>query len=140
MGYTHYWYKIAELPQDKWDVFTKEAKLVLANGVAEKVLCREYDTPNLAPVTNKKEVSFNGRGDEGGETFYFDRKQVKGIWSQMDDKGRYFNFCKTNYRPYDKYVVEILRLAKKYFGETVALDSDGGQEIFDERQALKKTQ
>lgn len=138
MGYTHYWHKIAELPQDKWDVFTKEAKSILADGVAEKVLCKEHDTPNLPPVANKKEIRFNGKEDEGHETFYFDRKQAKGVWSQMDDKGRYFNFCKTDYRPYDKYVVEILKLAKKCFKGAVSLDSDGGQEVFDEAPALKE--
>ena len=93
MGYTHYWHKIAELPQDKWDAFTKEARLILAVGVAENVLCKEYDTPDLPPVANKKEICFNGQESEGCETFYFDRKQAKGVWSQMDNKGRYFNFC-----------------------------------------------
>ena len=134
MGYTHYWYKKSELPQDKWDAFTKEVKELLIEGFSSGILSLENDSPQLVPKAGKNEVQFNGRGSDGCETFYFDRKQHKGVWSEMNEDGLYFNFCKTNYRPYDEYVVGVLKLAREHFGDDIKLSSDGGEQVFQKTQ------
>lgn len=36
-----------------------------------------------------------------------------------------FMFCKTAYKPYDKYVTACLVLAKRHFGKDVKVSSDG---------------
>ena len=130
MGYTHYWYKKSELPQDKWDAFTKDVRRVLQKGFSAGIICFEYDAPTVEPKAGKRFVRFNGVNTDGGETFYFDRKQANGVWSQMDENGLYFNFCKTNMRPYDEYVVEVLKLAREHFGDDIKLSSDGGEQVF----------
>ena len=121
MGYTHYWYKKAELPQDKWDAFLKSIKPIVDAG--SDVLCFEQDKPDVKPKLGKDLVRFNGREHDGHETFYFDRKQEDG---SPDEHGFYFNFCKTIRKPYDYHVVEVLKLAKKHFGDDIKLASDGG--------------
>ena len=130
MGYTHYWYKKPELPQDKWDAFAKDVKNFTEEGFCSGILCFEYDSPTVEPKVGKNFVRFNGVNINGGETFFFDRKQVKGVWSQMDEDGLYFNSCKTNRRAYDKYVVEVLKLARQHFGDDIKLSSDGGEQVF----------
>ena len=122
MGYTHYWYKPAELPQDKWDAFLDSVKKIVEEGSA--ILCFEYDQPDVKPKLGKDIVRFNGRDDDGHETFYFARKQESG-GMPPNDRGLYFNCCKTARKPYDYYVVEVLKLAKQCFGDDIVLKSDG---------------
>ena len=72
---------------------------------------------------DEEEVRFNGVGDNGHETFYLSRVQFPRY--NRTDKSKYFNFCKTARKPYDKYVVKVLILMEKYFGDDVEIDSDG---------------
>ena len=126
MGYTHYWRKKADLPQEKWNAFLKSITPIVKEG-EEEVLCFEYDQPDVKPKLGEDLVQFNGRDEDGHETFYFDRKEQDGT---PDEHGFYFNCCKTARKPYDYYVVEVLKLAKKHFGGLIKLSSDGG--VFDE--------
>ena len=41
---------------------------------------------------------------------------------------KFFNFCKTAHKPYDKYVVEVLSLAEMRFGDLIEISSDGDWE------------
>jgi hypothetical protein len=115
MGYTHYWNKQKELPQNKWDAFIEDAKIILIHETqAQELLCSEYDKMDTPPVIDKDTVRFNGKDNEGHETFYFTRV--------ASDE---FSFCKTAYKPYDKYVVRVLLLAEKHFGKCIEVSSDG---------------
>ena len=122
MGYTHSWHKEKELPQDKWDKFIEEAKIVLSDA---RVLWEEYDKPDTKPVLNGDMVWFNGIEEDGHETFYFSRVVSDEEFVQKGDDGKYFSFCKTAYKPYDKYVVRMLVLAEKHFGNAIRINSDG---------------
>ena len=125
MGYTHYWRKERELPQDKWNEFIKDVNDVFFK--ADDNICQEYDEPNMPPLATDNVVRFNGVDDNGHETFWFDRTESR----PPGRDGLCFNFCKTARKPYDRYVVDCLKLAKKHFGKAVVLSSDGGDEIFD---------
>lgn len=47
-----------------------------------------------------------------------------------------FGFCKTAQKPYDKYVVACLIIAKSIFGKDVTISSDGDLEEWQEGKAL----
>lgn len=53
--------------------------------------------------------------DMAGRPFYNDPKHV----------GRYFNFCKTAFRPYDWAVTAFLVITKHYLGDKIIISSDG---------------
>ena len=122
MGYTHYWKKIEELDQDKWNDFTKDVESLLEDSTTIQF---EDDVPKPPKIT-KDYIRFNGKGEKGHETFIFDRKQAMHSWTKVEDTdGMYFNFCKTAYKPYDLYVVAVLALASLHFGDDILLSSDG---------------
>ena len=124
MGYTHYWKKIEELDQDKWNDFTKDVESLLKDSTTIQL---EDDVPKPPKIT-KDYIRFNGIGEKGHETFIFDRKQAMHSWTKVEDTdGMYFNFCKTAYKPYDLYVVAVLVLASLHFGDDILLSSDGSK-------------
>ena len=131
MGYTHYWNKDYELSLENWANFTNELSSEIAGN--DGVLCEECDKPDNSIIISEQEVSFNGKGEDGHETFYFSRVESLARREGNDAlvalgfaaNGKYFNFCKTNYKPYDKYVVKALLLAEKHFGNSIDISSDG---------------
>ena len=123
MGYTHYFQQIEELPKDKWNSFIKEVKTTLDEGKA--ILRFEFNS-NKPPRIDEEVVRFNGIGDDGHETFYLSRVVIpRDNYDTLSDDQKYFRFCKTARKPYDKYVVKVLILMEKYFGDDVEIDSDG---------------
>jgi hypothetical protein len=149
MGYTHYWNKIKELPQDKWDNFTKDVSIILLHETeAQELLCSEWGQSrevDTAPVIDKDLVRFNGKGEDGHETFYFSRVAMNHehwrLPSAADGKhGKYFSFCKTAKKPYDKYVVRVLLLAEKHFGKDIEIESDGDWETVAKEQLYQAVQ
>lgn len=63
-------------------------------------------------------------GDCSHESFIIERV-YECTYSKPDDKGRYFAFCKTAYKPYDLAVVMCLLVAQHHFGNDIVLSSDG---------------
>jgi len=58
------------------------------------------------------------------ETFLFARRYKSESW-QKPENGRYFDFCKTAFRPYDLAVICCLIVIKHHCGERVEVSSDG---------------
>lgn len=75
------------------------------------------------PVITQDVLSFNGISPDDYETFSLSRKRKD------------FNFCKTQYRPYDKVVVAILMLAEEHF-DGFSWSSDGNAEDHKEGKEL----
>lgn len=91
MGYTHYW-NHGDIDHEAWSVFTADVRQILrteivplAGGLGEGL-----------PVLNEDEISFNGIGDDGHETFTLSPDRVT------------FDFCKTAFKPYDLVVTCVL--------------------------------
>lgn len=126
MGYTHYWRKKENLPQDKWNSFIDDVGELMHD--APSILCEESDMPNSFAMCNGNFIKFNGRGEDGHETFYFEREQEPHWRDAADENGMYFNFCKTARKHYDIYVVAVLELAKAHFGDDIIVSSDGDYE------------
>lgn len=102
MGYTRY-YKV-KAGKDAFDKdFLKEVSQ------AFKFAKEDYGVKIAGwdgtgePLLEDKVVVFNGLGDESYETFRID----------LDDEDE-FNFCKTQYMPYDLVVNVVLQLAKEW--------------------------
>ena len=112
MGYTHY-YNIDNC--GKQDEIGYEKSLPIIRKVLKKYnnrIQKECDD-DKKPVCTKKNVRFNGIGDDGHEIFYFNIK----------DAG-HFTFCKTARKPYDIVVCEVLLILNAYCPH-MTISSDG---------------
>lgn len=132
MGYTHYWYS-REIPQENWDAIVK-----CIEHLFEKSPCKiQYEWDNgKPPVAGKSIIRFNGVGDEGHETFYFERKPDENGSIVREDG--VFAFCKTARKPYDTVVCAALCIIKHYAGDYVKVRSDGEKSEWAEGIALCK--
>lgn len=126
MGYTHYWYQAPELDQDTFRTAAGDCRSV----------CEKLDIP-LAdadgdswsnPVFGEDTIALNGRGDDSYEGFVVDQLFEGTRFKDPDEQGRYFDFCKTEYRPYDLAVQCCLIVLAHYFGEQFKVTSDGNAE------------
>lgn len=63
-------------------------------------------------------------GDCSHETFHFPRILKPMEW-QKPEKGKYFQFCKTAFKPYDLAVNVFLVIAKHYLKSKLKVTSDG---------------
>ncbi|KKN06185.1 hypothetical protein LCGC14_1079920 [marine sediment metagenome] len=64
-------------------------------------------------------------GDCSHETFDFSREMELQDWDKPDENGRYFDFTKTAFKPYDLAVNAALIIIKHYLGDKIAVVSDG---------------
>ena len=122
MGYTHYWNKKSDLDQNVWnDEFIPTVQKIME--VSEVELGNNFGEPDSKPTVDNQVVSFNGIQPQDYETFLISRVKED------------FNFCKTQYRHYDKVVVAILMLANELF-EDFEWSSDGNDEDHKEGKEL----
>jgi len=111
MGYTHY------MGADNWDR-KDELGFEKALPIVRKILKRYKDLVQFEcdnskrPVVSKKQIRFNGIGEDGHETFMISNSSFE------------FNFCKTARKPYDVVVCEVL-LVLNAFCPHLSISSDG---------------
>jgi hypothetical protein len=115
MGLTHYWQRESELNRNAFRKFVADCKW--ATGSLEIALAGGNGTGK--PIFRPDEVSFNGGGETGCETFYIHRSQF-----DRRDEGRSFEFTKTNGRPYDVAVKIALICLKHHLKDAVKISSD----------------
>lgn len=97
MGYTHYWRSSEDMTPAQWgDICTYAHRLFDTAGDYGIVLQHEYDEPDTKPDINDYSIQFNGKDEEGHETFYLTREATR------------FAFCKTARKPYDLIVGKLL--------------------------------
>jgi len=75
----------------------------------------------FAGVTIDKRVC---NGDCSYETFHFPRVMELEGWDRAEE-GKYFQFCKTAFRPYDLAVIAALIVVKHYLKDKITVSSDG---------------
>jgi len=63
-------------------------------------------------------------GDCSHETLHFPIELKPQEW-QKPENGKWFQFCKTAYKPYDWAVTAFLVIAKHYLGDKIVVRSDG---------------
>ena len=121
MGYTHHWkFRNGIAPMDFENGAEKFAKAAyLGVKLCDKVRERGIEIcggdGHFAPAFSRGKVVFNGNAEknEDYETFAI-----------TPDDGEY-NFCKTEFRPYDLLVCLMLLDFKHFFGEDFIYWSDG---------------
>ena len=118
MGYTHYWYTRKEIPANKWKAFTDDCKELLDSDDAEGIVWSKED--KIFPYITDEYCTFDGIGNKGHETFSMSRNR-----GRRESDGESFDCCKTAHKPYDKYVVDVLILAERHFGDLIRVKSDG---------------
>jgi hypothetical protein len=98
-------------------------KEILAEAYKAGIVQYEWNDTK-EPLVTDTVVQFNGVGDNGHETFYFD---IADTYKASD--GQHFAFCKTARKPYDVVVMKVLIVLKYFLGDAVVVSSDGN---FDE--------
>ena len=133
MGYTHYWYKVAEVDAGLWQALALDVRKILQH--AGVPLSRDYDKPTPPEVTSEV-VYLNGVGDDGHEPFVLDRvSKDRGI-HHHENRALLFSCCKTAYKPYDVAVTAVLCAAKRHLGADIVVASDGERKDWDKGRAL----
>ena len=136
MGYTHYFYRKAELDNQNFSRYAELVGKLVDTPEAKEILAEEYDETSTPAIVTLDLIQFNGKDDEGHETFYFPRVMKHYEYSE---NGLVFEFCKTARKPYDKYVVASLIFAKVIFGKDVRFSSDGELSDMEEGKALAES-
>lgn len=123
MGYTHYWYQPKNKPiaPDVWALIVSDVQKVLNE--ASAILLREYDEPGTKPEVTADLIAFNGVGNAGHETFYFERAPKQPDYQSK--KPEIFNSCKTANKSYDTVVCACLIIIAHHAGDAVLVKSDG---------------
>ena len=125
MGYTHYW----QAKQIEPSIFAMLSQQVAAAAEIARTqeiveVAYEMDQTDRPPEFNGEVIRFNGKDDDGHETFML----------AYDDSG--FRYCKTAQKPYDIVVVAALCLLAHHADPEVT--SDGGLEDWEGGLALAR--
>ena len=137
MGYTHYWQRPEKLDEKRFKAALHDCKKV-CKALAVKIrIVKEYDN-SISPIFNKNLVRFNGKGDNGHETFYIPVFLKKPDYQRKfsQPKNEVFAFCKTAYKPYDLNVTACLIVFKHHFGECFLISSDGESTDWDKAREV----
>jgi len=131
MGYTHYWdSQPGEYDSVAFSAFVDHVRKVLD---ATTVAVAGPDGNGKPEITNEL-VAFNGAADESCEALHITRVVVA-----EDDPSLVFNFCKTDWQPYDSIVTATLLLYRHQFPESIKLSSDGEPEEWENGRVLAQT-
>lgn len=139
MGFTRYWDIKKSLCPEKFKEFSKACKLVCE--AWKEVLIKFYlsQGDSLENAQHKSGISgWGGSGEpsfsdteicfNGNRSFDKESYDLSHETFSIDVNSLGFNFCKTARKPYDKQVVVCLYLAKKFFGDSIEVESDGKNE------------
>ena len=130
MGYTHYWYRdesrmFTEDTFDFYGEFAEMARQICETAEKQGIKLADAHGERLgAWQVDGESVRLNGYGEDSHESFVWDRvcpepqEWVKDV--------SYFDFCKTNRKPYDTVVTALLLAVREAYGDAVRISSDGG--------------
>lgn len=123
MGYTHYWKanlnsqkKYPSIYEESWQSYKKDVETLF------KITKRESEQYIRDLEISDERIYFNG----GHETFHLEKYPQRDSFTfepKYEDWS--FNFCKTNRKPYDKWVTACLILAFSNMGLFMKISSDG---------------
>jgi hypothetical protein len=125
MGYTHYWKVRSTASPDVIEAARSDMERVIAAAAAHGVsLANAHGEHGTVPGDFDGRWGFNGVDDDSYEAF---------LWPpdpdvDVDQAGFRFDFCKTNWRPYDAAVVACLLVAKERLGPDMQMGTDAEEE------------
>ena len=115
MGYTHYWKIRNAFTDETWNAFVNDVKQVF--NTTDIPIANGHGEEGTTPIIDESKIIFNGVGDDSHESCFVTKSSCN------------FEFCKTSYKPYDKVVVKVLKLAREH-NPSIELSSDGGYRVF----------
>ena len=124
IGYTHYWHRKPRLGKTTWSNFQADVQNLLNNADIPLTYFYKGECRKGYKATSVM-INFNGWDESSHENLYIPRNRKADNYSQPDEDGHFFGFCKTAHKPYDKYVTATLLLFKHHFGKDVKIASDG---------------
>lgn len=125
MGYSHYWRKDVAIPRRQFHAIVSDFKKILPTLRSRGVRLR-LDFDNSSPIElDDERVQFNGVGENGHETFIFERVYVTHDPYERNRRGKKSGFVKTAQKPYDLAVTSFLIIAKHHLGSSIIVSGDG---------------
>lgn len=122
MGYTHYWRQDRDFTKTEWLGLVDSVGKILEVCRNNKIeLVKEYDSSD-PPVINGETIHFNGRKEDGHETFVIERIRPE-LQPWMGKE--HFDFCKTAQKPYDVAVCMVLLAINQFCPGVMRISSDG---------------
>lgn len=134
MGYTHYMYRNKTI--HRYNELANDVRRMLhwVQHVRKIPLADGFGAYHTDPVVSSHRIWFNGAGSNAHETFLIAKNKQD---DDYKDNGVYFDFCKTNQKPYDLAVMLAILLACEY-DPFFRYDTDGTAEDWAEAIALSK--
>lgn len=120
MGYTHYWTVKRTIQPGVFGEVAEDVKALAAAFNASGQRLSEQD----GPIFSTEEIIFNGKEPDDYETFV------------LTPKASDFEFCKTQFRPYDALVCAALIAAKHHIRDGISVRSDGEWSEWDDGRDL----
>jgi hypothetical protein len=129
MGYTHYW--AFEPTAAGWGegfarTATDAARIIAAAGIP---LVADPDEPTRPPEVTAEVIWLDGIGEDGHETFALTCDPAGDLteWHAQEaaEQGYWWDYCKTNWKPYDLVVCAVLIRAHQHLPDAFVFDSDG---------------
>ena len=126
MGYTNYHYQKESFTDEEWEYIQHHKK---------KIMEHYHDIEIEEDTSDDDTISLNGVGEQSHETFTITKdKRELDSWEKKDswivenykDNGA-FNCCKTNRKPYDKIVWNILLKAYESAPHKITISNDDGE-------------
>jgi hypothetical protein len=115
MGWTHYWHREIEMPEEKFKAAVKDCKEILS----ELFIQLGDAEGNNNPVLTDDAIIFNGANSRC-DPFVFRRIQYP-----KPGREKVFTYCKTEHLPYDLAVQCCLIVLKHHLDNAVQISSDG---------------
>jgi len=117
LGWTHYWEREIEVPEENLASAARDCRTVFDSAAIDIAGGGGTGEPMLTPDV----LLFNGRGAFGCEDFVFPRIQVP---RRERPSGKVLGYCKTEHLPYDLCVQLTLIVLKHHLGNLLKVASD----------------
>jgi len=123
MGYTHYWYRPETIELPTWKLVLADITKLVEAFPDTVVWAGNIET--MRPELSEDMVELNGPDGKGYEPFRLTRVRLAKQGERVKDDGLWFDFCKTDRRPYDLLVAASLLVLKRHLGKGVRVMTDG---------------
>jgi hypothetical protein len=132
MGYTHYWHRhIADETPEMYGRFAMDAIKIFSKAAELGIeLADRRGTIGSQPEVTEGGLWFNGLAPDDYETFSWPAIAAPAPEHMRMSPGVAFDFCKTQYRPYDCVVTACLLAVHLNYEGTVTVESDGAWSDF----------
>ncbi|MBI9016298.1 MAG: hypothetical protein JEZ07_03445 [Phycisphaerae bacterium] len=128
MGWTHYWKRDINLPEEPFEMAVKDCKKVFDS--LEIELAGSLGHGDC--VYDSDELLFNGVAGVCCEDFMIKKTQMP----KREGRDYVSSFCKTEHMPYDICVQIALIILKHHLGDTMSVYSDGKESDWDNSRKL----